>query len=79
MPKTSVIDPGAGEPPAHPFKRWLLADLEIKGTQGPLSKHEAEHPWWKVMCLTGVVITVPDLSLGRVCKCSFMDNAPSWR
>jgi hypothetical protein len=54
VPKTRVIDPGAGEPPAHPFKRWLLADLEIKGTQGPHSKHEAEHPWWKVMCLTGV-------------------------
>ena len=54
MPKTRVIDPGAGEPPPHPFKRWLLADLEIKGTQGPHSKHEAEHPWWKVMCLTGV-------------------------
>jgi len=49
-----VIDPGAGEPPAHPFKRWLLADLEIKGRSGPHSKHEAEHPWWKVMCLTGV-------------------------
>jgi hypothetical protein len=54
VPKTRVIDPGAGEPPPHPFKRWLLADLEIKGTQGPHSKHEAEHPWWKVMCLTGV-------------------------
>jgi hypothetical protein len=54
VPKTRVIDPGAGEPPANPFKRWLLADLEIKGTQGPHSKHEAEHPWWKVMCLTGV-------------------------
>jgi hypothetical protein len=54
VPKTRVIDPGAGEPPARPFKRWLLADLEIKGTQGSHSKHEAEHPWWKVMCLTGV-------------------------
>jgi hypothetical protein len=54
VPKTRVIDPGAGEPPANLFKRWLLADLEIKGTQGPHSKHEAEHPWWKVMCLTGV-------------------------
>ena len=54
MPKTRVIDPGAGQPPAHPFERWLLADLEIKGTQGPHTKHEVEHPWWKVMCLTGV-------------------------
>ena len=54
VPKTRVINSEAGEPSAHPFKRWLLADLEIKGTQGPHSKHEAEHPWWKVMCLTGV-------------------------
>ena len=54
MAKTRVIDPGAGQPPARPFKRWLLADLEVKGTQGPHSKHEVEHPWWKVMCLTGV-------------------------
>jgi hypothetical protein len=54
VPKTRVIDPGAGQPPVHPLKRWLLADLEIKGTQGPHTKHEIEHPWWKVMCLTGV-------------------------
>ena len=54
MPKTRVIDPAAGQPPAHPLKRWLLADFEIKGTQGPHTKHEIEHPWWKVMCLTGV-------------------------
>ena len=49
MAKTRVIDPGVGQPPARPFKRWLLADLEVKGTQGPHSKHEVEHPWWKVM------------------------------
>jgi hypothetical protein len=31
---------------------WLLADLRLpKGVQG---KAEAEHPWWRVMCLTGV-------------------------
>ena len=54
MPKTAVIDRRAGQPPAHPFKRWLLADLEVKGTQGPHIKQEIEHPWWKVMCLTGV-------------------------
>jgi hypothetical protein len=39
---------------AHPFKRWLIADLEVKGTQGPHTKTEMEQPWWKVMCLTGV-------------------------
>ena len=38
-----------------PFKRWLFAGLEVKGTQGPHAEEkEIEHPWWKVMCLTGV-------------------------
>jgi len=55
VPKTVVIDPGVGQPPPHPFKRWLLADLEVKGTQGPHTEDkELTHPWWKVMCLTGV-------------------------
>jgi hypothetical protein len=32
---------------------WLLADLELpKGVQRP--EEDAEHPWWRVMCLTGV-------------------------
>jgi len=36
-----------------PFKDWLLADLELpKGIKRPVV--EAEHPWWRVMCLTGV-------------------------
>src|SRR5215213_1410845 len=36
------------------FKRWLFGS--VQETEGP---HESEgqhqqHPWWKVMCLTGV-------------------------
>jgi hypothetical protein len=34
------------------FTDWLLADLRIpKGIGG---EPERQHPWWKVMCLTGV-------------------------
>jgi len=34
------------------FSDWLLADLRLP--KGVHSKAEAEHPWWSVMCLTGV-------------------------
>jgi hypothetical protein len=55
VPKTVVIDRGAGQAPAHPLMRWLFAGLEVKGTQGPHTEEkEIERPWWKVMCLTGV-------------------------
>ncbi len=34
------------------FTDWLLADLRIpKGIGG---EPEKSHPWWRVMCLTGV-------------------------
>ena len=50
-----MIDRGAGQASTHAFKRWLFAGLEVKGTQGPHPEEkEIEHPWWKVMCLTGV-------------------------
>ncbi|PBC39698.1 amino acid transporter [Rhodococcus sp. ACS1] len=40
-------------------RAWLLEDIteEPAGHQGPhrtASKQEHKHPWWKVMCLTGV-------------------------
>jgi hypothetical protein len=43
--------------PLSPFKRWMLKGLHE--TQTPEGPHEREgqhhqHPWWKVMCLTGV-------------------------
>ena len=34
------------------FSDWLLADLKLP--KGIRSKAEAEHPWWRVICLTGV-------------------------
>ena len=48
----------ATAPPKNPtarFKRWLLAH-RIERVQGPeTSEDRAEqHPWWKVVCLTGV-------------------------
>ena len=36
------------------LKHWLLNDTEeFEGPHQPEGKHD-QHPWWKVMCLTGV-------------------------
>src|SRR3954468_20859322 len=37
------------------FKRWLYsgAVTEMEGPHEPKGRHH-QHPWWKVMCLTGV-------------------------
>ncbi len=50
----------ADVPPSHPavhaFKRWLLNDRQTTGEHdGPAANRDVhEHPWWQVMCLTGV-------------------------
>ncbi|MGH3089232.1 MAG: amino acid transporter [Rubrobacteraceae bacterium] len=44
----------AGSHPPGRFKRWLLAD-RIEEMSGPEAKESREkHPWWKIVCLTGV-------------------------
>ncbi len=36
------------------FKKWLYQGVEeIEGPHEPEGRHQ-QHPWWKVMCLTGV-------------------------
>jgi hypothetical protein len=41
--------------PASPFKRWLLQGY-LPEMEGPHEREGAhkQHPWWQVMCLTGV-------------------------
>ncbi len=40
--------------PTGRFKRWLLA-RRIEEVKGPEAREGLEqHPWWQVMCLTGV-------------------------
>ena len=42
-------------PAAHGMRGWLLHH-RVESVAGRAAKHEHhdEHPWWKVMCLTGV-------------------------
>ena len=41
--------------PMSAWKRWLLEGQvkEVEGPHEPEGKHK-QHPWWQVMCLTGV-------------------------
>jgi hypothetical protein len=46
---------GSVSPPASRFWRWLLKDHPDE-MAGPHERkgHHPQHPWWQVMCLTGV-------------------------
>ncbi|HEY0793640.1 MAG TPA: hypothetical protein VGD78_21445, partial [Chthoniobacterales bacterium] len=53
---TLVTHPRAKRP-AHSVVQWMLGGQEIKDTHGPHTdkkEEERQHPWWQVMCLTGV-------------------------
>src|SRR5687767_15735002 len=50
-----ITAPGARSQPASWLKRWLLQGHpeEMEGPHEREGQHHT-HPWWKVMCLTGV-------------------------
>jgi hypothetical protein len=43
------------QPPTRPLTRWLLQH-QVEELEGPEVRERAadQHPWWQVMCLTGV-------------------------
>ena len=47
--------PVAPKRPANRFKRWLFAEV-VEDVPGPQAKEgrSEQHPWWQVVCLTGV-------------------------
>ena len=55
VPARATAVPAAPRQPAGPFLRWLLQG-HVKEMDAPYEREEAAHthPWWKVMCLTGV-------------------------
>src|SRR5215208_7109375 len=52
---TTHIAPPAPSRPARPLSTWLLKD-QPQEMEGPYEQPRAhhQHPWWQVMCLTGV-------------------------
>src|SRR3954451_17457205 len=55
MAQTIASRPGPGPHPSGRLLRWFL-EGHTRGIEGPAVKEAAhhEHPWWQVMCLTGV-------------------------
>ena len=50
-----VSGEGAPKAPTGRLKRWLLAEV-VEDVPGPQAKEgrSEQHPWWQVVCLTGV-------------------------
>src|SRR5690348_9985604 len=55
MAQTRALPPHPEHHPAGPFLHWLL-EGHTKQIEGPDAREGVhhEHPWWQVMCLTGV-------------------------
>jgi hypothetical protein len=48
------VDIPRSRPPSHGFRGWLLRNRVLPEGPGGVEEHTKGHPWWKVMCLTGV-------------------------
>jgi hypothetical protein len=48
--------PVRARPPSRPLARWMLRDRVGGKVEGPEAQETStdQHPWWQVMCLTGV-------------------------
>ncbi len=51
----ALIDAGLSRP-SHPLRTWLLAGhtASVEGPHAAERQQQHQHPWWQVMCLTGV-------------------------
>ncbi len=56
MSATVTLPNSHASKPKSRLRAWLLSGEPAKETEGPLEQVQPDHqhPWWKVMCLTGV-------------------------